>query len=349
MKLASRYRARRGTGRMTILGFLADTSGCGTYRMSMPLAQLAAAGHRVTIVRPDHPYDFTRVPPPVDIIVGQRVSNAGISAEWQRLAAVEGRRFRLVCELDDDLWHMDPANKPAWNFYAKDPARLARAAENIKVADLVTVTTEALAAVVRQWNPRVAVLPNYIDESVFAVRRPPTAVFTAGFGGSISHAGDWQYSGKSISQFLARNPGTEFRFVGGDLRPLLPRSVAAQVALTPWVDRPGEYFRSLVMDVGVAPLRPTAFNRSKSSLKVLEYSALGIPCVAAAYEPYQDFVEHGVTGYLAKGGEWPRYLEMLYRNPGLRARMAAAAVEVAREHTIQAHAIEWQSAYESIL
>jgi glycosyltransferase involved in cell wall biosynthesis len=41
-------------------------------------------------------------------------------------------------------------------------------------------------------------------------------------------------------------------------------------------------------DVGLAPLIDTEFNRLKSDIKILEYTALGLPAIASAVGPYRN-------------------------------------------------------------
>jgi glycosyltransferase involved in cell wall biosynthesis len=41
-------------------------------------------------------------------------------------------------------------------------------------------------------------------------------------------------------------------------------------------------------DVAIAPLADTAFNRLKSDIKLLEYTAMGLPAVVSAIGPYLD-------------------------------------------------------------
>ena len=54
------------------------------------------------------------------------------------------------------------------------------------------------------------------------------------------------------------------------------------------------------------------------------------------FEPYREFVLHGVTGYLVHDHEWRRYLPELANDEAMRAEMGAKAREVARGWTIQA-------------
>src|SRR4029079_5850990 len=52
------------------------------------------------------------------------------------------------------------------------------------------------------------------------------------------------------------------------------------------------------LDIGIAPLLPTAYNRGRSDVKFLEYAASGVAGIYARLDPYQHSVEDGRTGLL---------------------------------------------------
>src|ERR1017187_8624606 len=124
----------------------ADKTGCAYFRMALPLNALKLAGGHTLAT--GGVYDVRNF----DIMVGQRVCRPEVSEEWQRLAAHKSRDYRMVFELDDDLWHIDPLNTMAYGYFHR--GKLNRMAENIRVSDLVTVSTEVLADWVYQWNTR---------------------------------------------------------------------------------------------------------------------------------------------------------------------------------------------------
>src|SRR5690348_444374 len=106
--------------------------------MILPGRALAARGHQVHVnsVLPDEWRDTA------DVIVGQRVCLPGPSEGWQRMARDGGRK--LVFEVDDDLFSTHPTSTIAHGFFSQ-PDIQANLRANIEVADLVTVTTDALA------------------------------------------------------------------------------------------------------------------------------------------------------------------------------------------------------------
>lgn len=316
-------------------GWLADRAGCGYLRLMTPLTELRTRGLRTgwsESIRDD------QLP---HTLIGQRICLDIPSGMWQRLAK-QRTRPRLVFEIDDNLWDIDGGNQKAHEFFADAAMRNALDA-NIKVADAVTVTTEALADVVRHLNPNVHVIPNYLPAWLLKHQRPRREATVIGWGGSFTHHMDWQQCGQQVRRYLDRAPShVEFHAMGTDYTTQfrIPRD---RVRVTPWTTSVPDYWRAIDYDIMLAPLRPHLFNASKSNLRVLEAAILGIPVIASDYGPYAQFVEHGVTGLLARSDhDWGRHLRALVEDPAMRAEMGAAARLKAAEWTIEGNASAWE-------
>ena len=84
-----------------------------------------------------------------------------------------------------------------------------------------------------------------------------------------------------------------------------------------------------------------------SHLKALEAAARGIPVIATDMEPYRDFVQDGVTGYLVRTEqEWTKRLTDLIHDEAAREEMGAAAKKMAARYTMQGNWQLWENAYE---
>lgn len=90
-------------------------------------------------------------------------------------------------------------------------------------------------------------------------------------------------------------------------------------------------------DIGIAPLIDTAFTRSKSHIKWMEYAAYKIPCVASRVYPYfmpienRDTIIDGETGFLCRPPEWEATLERLVMSKSLRERVGNAAFNAIKD------------------
>ncbi|PKV95911.1 glycosyltransferase involved in cell wall biosynthesis [Amycolatopsis echigonensis] len=326
---------------MRLFGWQGDTQGCGYYRIALPFDALAARGH-------DAAYS-TRMPDAVrdggvDVVVGQRVCEPGPSGIWQRLAAAG--HTKLVFELDDDLWNIDPSNRSSHAFYDADRQR--RLIENIRVADAVTVTTEPLAEVVSAWNPVVHVVPNQIPGWLLDHERPVTESVTIGWRGGPSHSRDFGELAKPLRRFLqhpCNRDRVEFHAMGADYTPRVA-SNRGRTRHTGWTPEPERFLRGVDFDLGVIPLRPSVFNDSKSELALLELAALGIPAIVSDTGPYRRAVDSGAPARRASLPScWTAALTDLVGDAEARVQLGKEAREWAAGRTVEANVSRWEEAY----
>lgn len=192
----------------------------------------------------------------------------------------------------------------------------------------------------------VTVIPNYLHWptwdgcDVTKEERPLTIGY---YGGVHGHGKDVSILRGVIGPWLERNPGVQF-FVGGDyeLHDIfgIPEDRRQHHAAVAYTDIP-EIVKNI--DVGIIPLSDNPFNRGKSWLKGLEMNACGIPVIASPLPSYEQWIEPGVNGFLAKRTkDWIKYLDAL-KDPELRKEMGRKAREKAYENRIQNHVDEWES------
>jgi hypothetical protein len=81
----------------------------------------------------------------------------------------------------------------------------------------------------------------------------------------------------------------------------------------------------MLFDLGIAPLVDNAFNRLKSDIKVLEYTAMGLPVVASSVEPYSDADQ----AILCNPSEWYPTLRTLIQDQGALAAKKSATRDAA--------------------
>lgn len=332
---------------MNIFGWAADDAGPGWYRLRVPLDELARFGEHTTSVSTTMPDSVLEE---ADVIVGQRVCQPGSTERWRRLAAGQyGRRPMLVFELDDDLWDLDPSNLPAWNFYRRAPGLLDNLRECAKLADVCTVSTEPLADIVRKINPNVVVLPNQLPASAFVddpIGHQRVGSFAVGWGGGASHLVDVDEMAAGLRQFLRRNSHALYVNMGTVFE-TVARAAGSQLVEYPWTaDITEHYHRLTGLDVGLAPLRPSVFNQSKSEIKFLEYAAAGAVTIASKHGPYERVIEQGVTGLLvSQPHEWASALRLLAGDPTTRRVMAGRAYAYAQTRSIERHWRDWEHVY----
>lgn len=342
--------------------------GTAYWRLQFPFAELARRGHDA-MVSDRMPACVQRGE--VDVLVASRTTMSAPSSTFQRLC----REARMLCvyECDDDFMTVTPDNHGAYTLFTEERGRAtaqvglrqyatgevntnsqANIRANLAAAHLVTVSTDHLAGVVRQFTSApVVVLPNRVPRWLTEVSAPWDRDFdgplTVGHTGGASHVRDFGECARPLRAWLQRQgEAAEFHAIGYDSTARVA-SIRGRTRHTGWTTDVDAYLRSIDFGVGLAPLRDTLFARSKSALKAMEYGALGIPVIASDVGPYSGYVRHGETGFLCSTArDWRDALDALL-DPDLRHEMGLAGRLQACGHLIEDHAGEWLDAYESAM
>jgi hypothetical protein len=341
-----------------VYAYPSDAWGCGHYRIIWPARAVAEPGVDVEVVPPgtrsvEIPVGPTGqvqgegFPRDADVVVFQRPTHRFVV---QTMRLLQARGVAVVVEIDDDLGHIHPSN-PAWamlqprvrhgNQVGENLNTAANFVEALRVADLVVVSTDELAARYGQ-DGRVRVLRNCVPAAYLAV--DPGDRAGVGWGGSLhSHPDDLQQVGTAVANMVAAGVG--FRHVGdpaGVARALGLRGVFESVGNVALSDYPAAIAR---FAVGIAPLAATRFNRCKSWLKPLEYSAVGVPWVASPLPEYMRLAELGVGVLAGRPREWQAVLRLLLADERARAEQASAGRDVAAGLTVEGNAWRWAEAW----
>lgn len=329
--------AKPVVGPKTILYFVDQMSQCAWYRCSVPGHELAKCGHEVGLSANPTVSDFHNA----DVIVFLRQFTR---EAHQAMKAMRYSGKRVIYDIDDALWDLDPSH-PAYSFY--NQPKVKRGIEAcVRVADLVTTSTESLAEKLGNLNPRVVVLPNMLPDEVwpFSGAKPQNSEHViVGWAGGHTHFADLKLIRTVVAETLEAYPNVEVVCAG--FKPT-PFAAHPRLSLAPWV--PIEEYSAVIrgFDIGLSPLVDSAFNKSKSDLKALEYSMAGIPVVASKVEAYQSFVKDGETGFLVETPEqWREALGKLIEDCGLREKMGGSANTLARERLISGNVGMWLEAY----
>ena len=106
---------------------------------------------------------------------------------------------------------------------------------------------------------------------------------------------------------------------------------------------PQDYPAMLQMDIGIAPLRECSFNQAKSEIKLLEYSASGIPWVASDLPSYTSLVKEFGMGRTAKRThDWIRHLKQLVASRTLRQEEGERLYELVKKRDVSVGGARWR-------
>ncbi|MFH1632549.1 MAG: glycosyltransferase [Chloroflexota bacterium] len=234
----------------------------------------------------------------------------------------------LVYDLDDLLLAL-PVEHPNRQDYFDSLGGMLHA---MLEADVLVLSTPLLADIFRPLNPRGRVWPTALPEAYWQVRLPQEraadAPLVIGYMGGSTHLPDVEMIVPLLARLLDDYPQMELHFWGA----APPDSLRICSRVRHCLPEKNSYagfvssFEQAIADVWIAPLRPTLFNRCKSSIKFWEYSAIGGVGVYSRLEPYQGVVRDGENGLLAASlDEWDTALRRLVNDSALRLRLACNA------------------------
>jgi glycosyltransferase involved in cell wall biosynthesis len=257
------------------------------------------------------------------------------------IADLKAAGKRVVVELDDDFWHlhMDSPVRDFW--YGDDRAAMKGLEAVLSAADVVTTTTEPLAKILGRFNPEVHICRNMLPASYWSARRHDKERLVIGWAGGEPHGTDLALLSGVLEQVLDKHD-VDLHVVG---RATYPFS-HDRMTILPAVPIPDVAGVISGFDIGLAPIIDSAFNRSKSDLKFLEYSICGVPGVYSAVGPYKHAVKPGRTGLLARTHtDWYDHISSLIKNERTRRKIADAAQSVARDRLAEANVAQWEEAF----
>lgn len=287
----------------------------------------------------------------LDLLVAQRLGKA---QHYAVVAGMQKQGAAVVIDIDDALWSIDRDNAAyqAWNG-AHSPLNWRWLDRAARACDLVTVTTKALEKRYAAHG-RAEILPNGLPDHAYPgepYTRPTGAPVVIGWSGSrASHPHDLEVVGGALAKVLEQDPNVMVKIIGDSRWAAgvlgVPQDRLVDVGHVPF----DQYHSALLgTDVAIVPLQDTLFNRCKSSLKAMEYSAAGAYVLASWTPANKELQGHIPSVDLVRDGEDKWYealhsaVKVMRMNPHL---VTSVAERGARTRAINDRAGEWISAWE---
>lgn len=249
--------------------------------------------------------------------------------DWELLSLCERRRRAgkvTVFEANDYFFDL-----PSWSpigEHWRDRTVQELYTRLLVTADGVQTSSQSLADHWRKRGARtVAVFANQLAD-LNPLPPSPARPFTIGWGGSPGHFADWFSVAPLLAGWLADRPDVHLAVMTNELArdffglPVERYDFCEFGSLAHYLG----FLRRL--DVGIAPLLPTEYNRGRSDVKFLEYASQGVAGIYADLDPYRGVIEPGRTGLLYRTpAELIEALDRLYTDPDLRQRIRGQAYD----------------------
>ncbi|MBW1723520.1 MAG: glycosyltransferase [Deltaproteobacteria bacterium] len=254
------------------------------------------------------------------------------------LPLIERRKKKhkpTVYEIADDLGAVPPWN-PLYFFY-KNPDNLALVHRLISYCDALQVTCEELRRLYGRLNSRCEVFPNAVSHVPRERTRGKKETFILGWGGSHGHLEDMAEIAAPLTDWVLSRPSVRLHLMCSDPIWDLFKEIPAHKKRHFSTGSIRDYYRFLsTLDIGIAPLKDTPFNRSRSDVKFLEYAVSGVVPVVRDLPPYGNTVVDGDNGFLFKDSrEMVAVLDLLLKDPALMERTAKAARRYVLKYRLQ--------------
>jgi len=330
------------------LMFIKDQSGCGYWRMVVPIRYMNADTMHIDMAEVEIVYEYLLK---YDVIVVQRLYS------WREFYTVERLKRhgkRIVYDIDDDIFSI-PADNPAARVIRRDQMEAAKGI--MAIVDKITTTTEILKEKLG-FQDKTVVIPNAIDldDGYQIGYQGQTDEFRRiMWMGSATHEKDWECCLPAVDSILQKYPNTRLVLLG-----FIPRCIQAMVESSrPWWDGRVEFSgftdvetyvsvtKQLRVDIALCPLQDTVFNHSKSAIKWMEYSAAGIPTIASNVSPYKEAITNDHDGILVENNpeEWEQAICKLLDEEDLRRTFVDNARSTINEkYDIKKVVHEWEAA-----
>ncbi len=322
------------------LGVIYDpTLASAYYRALFPMRALELLGH--TVVWPSRAHQVPREFFGCDLVhCFRRADRLG---DLRKLSA---RGVAISFDNDDNFAAAEITDRAS----GMGELRLYKATfrDLLKVARLADVTTTPSGLLAQRYRVEgarnVVVIENHLERSMF------------GFGSRSKHEGVLvgYVAGREHSLDLDRIPIADvlrrLLEVHRDLRVLtvgvplaLQSSRYEHIREVPFVDLLKVASR---IDIGIAPLADTVFNRSRSNVKLKEYASGGAAWLASPVGPYRGLGEDQ-GGMLVEDGDWMSAIDLLIRDRRRRRRLCKHARAWAQAQALDRHIHAWESAFQN--
>ncbi|EIX9716148.1 glycosyltransferase [Klebsiella pneumoniae] len=161
--------------------------------------------------------------------------------------------------------------------------------------------------------------------------------------GTSTHNVDFLEASDAILSILKTYKNVHFRLIGTLELPKeydLVQEQIERIEFCPYTD----YLQILnECDISIAPLENYVFNDSKSNIKYIEASILGIPCICSPRPNFSNIISNGENGFLCNSmGQWIDAIEKLIESEELRHSIGMKAKQTVLARYSQEYVAENQ-------
>lgn len=263
---------------------------------------------------------------------------------------------KLIYEIDDDLLGIEENHPDFQEFILKSTT-----IEFLLInADYVTVSTNVLKERLNDYNPNIKVIKNFTND---LLERPRiinkfSNDIKIGYMGSFTHKNDLKILEEVIIEvkqyFAEKDKNVIFEIIGGTNENInfanlieIPHNSRKYPNFIKWLRN------TVNWDIALAPLENTNINASKSEIKYIEYSSMGIPGIFSDVGAYSEVIKNGENGILVKNNsieEWKKAIIELIENKLLQKSIIENSKEdIKKNYSVERMVKSWNDLFNELL
>lgn len=230
-------------------------------------------------------------------------------------------------EYTKTIKHLNTLSKEELDIYYDGVMRMG---ETLKKCDYAITTTPTLANELKKYVKDVYINRNVASEKMAElslralkqVKKDNEKIVIGYLSGSITHNADFNLIMPTIKKIMAKYENVYLKVVGlldvpSELQDFTNRIIAEP--FRSWMELP-KVIASL--DINLAPLEDSLFNKAKSENKWVEAALCKVPTIASNLGAFHEMIEEGKDGFLCSNEEeWFQKLETLILNIDLRKKI----------------------------
>lgn len=316
------------------------------YRVSHQIEQLFAGGLvaqridytelEIELVRQYRAFVFFRCP--YTDTVGEFIRKA---KELNKLVVFDIDDLMFDVEYTKSISYIDSMDEKAKDEYY-DGINLNR--KTLELCDYAITTTECLADELKKYVSEVYINRNVASEEMYKLselalkkresKEENNKVIAGYFSGSITHNQDFEMILPSIVKCMSKFDNFYLSIVGELDIPKELETYKDRIIVNSFVDWTELPELVASVDINLAPLCDTLFNKAKSENKWTEASLVKVVTIASNVGAFQKVINDGETGVLCNSEEWVEKLSKVISDKEYRSQIAFNAYKYVKENYI---------------
>lgn len=210
----------------------------------------------------------------------------------------------------------------------------------------------------KDFSKSVHIIPNFLNKQqeyhslqIREKRIEDNSRFAMGyFSGSPSHFKDFSILVTDIKRFFKKYKNVFLKIVGHIDIPEELEEFKDRINQVPFVSYEELQYEIGEVDVNLVPLQENLFNNCKSELKYFEAGIVNVISICSPTYVYNQIIDEGINGYIARDGEWFDKLDYIYQNRNSISRVVKRAFKTSLDlYGVRNQSTRIRETYDSVL